>query len=129
MPFPISGADALSGRPPSRPGWFGLVAAPSAWIAQGLFGWWMGARICAPSSILEVRAVLGAAGVVAMIIASLGLAASLREYRAGGTAHPSHGESRALLAFGGVFVSAAFCLGILWAMLSAAFIDVCGAMR
>jgi hypothetical protein len=129
MPFPISGAEAFARRPVPRPAWFGLLAAPSAWIAQGLFGWWMGARICEPFSIGMVRTTLAAAGGAAMVVAILGLTSSLRELRATVRGRSLHLESRAMLAFGGVFVSGAFCLGILWATLSALFISECGAMR
>jgi hypothetical protein len=125
----MSGAEAFSRGRGSRPGWFGLLAAPSAWIVQGLFGWWMGARICGPSSIGTVRATLAIVGAVAMVVAVLGLTSSLREYRASGVVGSPHVESHAMLAFGGVFVSAAFAVGILWAALSALFISVCGAMR
>jgi hypothetical protein len=110
--------------------WFGLLAAPLAWIVQGLIGWWIGASICAAWSIEFARTMLAVVGVLALTVALAGLTSSLVRWRhARATSVSPLDQPREFFLFGGVFVSGAFAIGILWATLNALFINVCGVTR
>lgn len=109
--------------------WFGLLAAPSAWVFQGLAGWFFGARICGQSSIGTVRAAVGAIGALAVAWSLVSLSVSLGTWREVRDAGRSPEDRTGFMAFSGVFVSTAFAVGTFWAALNAIFIDVCGSMR
>jgi hypothetical protein len=119
-------AETLSGGLGSNPCRFGLLAV-GAWIGQGLLGWWMGARICAPSSVPMVRTVLAGVGVLALAVSVLSLVRSSRTWRV--VRRTPEQDAFAFLAFASVFVCGTFSVGILWSTLNAFFITGCGAMR
>lgn len=109
--------------------WFGLLAGPGAWAVQHFLGWFFGARICAGMSIAAVRTVLGGIGIAALVCAAAGLMVgmqNLQAVRAG--ERPQEGRVE-FMSLGGVLVSTAFVVGIVWAGLNAIFINVCGGMR
>jgi hypothetical protein len=108
--------------------WFGLVAAPTAWAAEGLFGWWVGAQICTAWSVGRVRAMVGVFSIVMLAVAIAGLLTGLRNWR-DTSVTAKQVERVEFMSFGGVLVSVAFVIGIFWSGLSAVFIDVCGGMR
>jgi hypothetical protein len=111
---------------------FALLAAPCAWIAQGLLVWWIGARLCRPLSVGTARGLAGAVSIVALGIAVAGVAIGLRQWRRvrgdGDSAGPT-GSVAQFAAMASVFISAAFAVGILWAGLSSLWPSGCGAMR
>lgn len=109
--------------------WFGLLAAPTAWIVQGLTGWLLGAAVCASWSVGFVRVTLGVVGVCALAMALAGLTSSLRRWHDREWPAAAMEQPGEFFVFGGVFVSSAFAVGIVWATLNAAFINACGVMR
>jgi hypothetical protein len=109
--------------------WLGLTAAPAAWIAQGLFGWFVGARICTSMSIARVRLTSGMFSVAMLAAAFWGLSLAWHNWREA-TAVPRPPSDRIeFMAAGGGFVSACFLVAIGWATLSPLLLDVCGGMR
>ena len=129
MSRPTYAVDPGHTRHASARGLFGLLAAPAAWIAQGLVGWWMGAGVCSVWSVDSVRTMLGTVGVAALLVALGGLTSSLRAWRARWALEASGDDAAAFLHFAGVFVSTAFAVGIFWAVLNALVITDCGVAR
>lgn len=109
--------------------WFGVAAAPSAWILQGLLGWWLGAGICDRWSVGLVRTSLAMVGLLALALALAGMRSSLSRWRDASRAERALDEPRTFFMFGGIFVSSAFSVGILWATLNALLITACGETR
>ncbi|HWB17445.1 MAG TPA: hypothetical protein VG538_13640 [Vicinamibacterales bacterium] len=113
---------------------FALVAAPCAWIAQGLIVWWVGERLCRPLSVGTARGLIGAVSIVALGVAVAALVVGVRQ---GHRLDAAIGRDIAPAAAGvarfavtaGIFVSAAFAVGIVWAGLSSVWLSGCGAMR
>jgi hypothetical protein len=109
--------------------WFALAAAPVAWIAEGLFGWFFGARICTAFSIPTVRLLIGGFSLVMLGTAVSGLVIGVRSWRAAREVPRPPADRVEFMAIGGVLVSAAFVVGIFWSGITAAVLDVCGWMR
>ncbi|HTK29674.1 MAG TPA: hypothetical protein VL309_08995 [Vicinamibacterales bacterium] len=109
--------------------WIGLLAAPIAWTAQGLLGWFFGARVCGSMSIGSVRLIVGVIGLAALGVALGGLAVGLQNRRGAGAGRPPAADRVEFMALGGLLVSAAFVVAISWAALNAVLVDVCGGMR
>jgi hypothetical protein len=110
--------------------WFGVLAAPAAWIAQGALGWFFGYRVCTSMSIASVRTTLGVISVLAIAVTIAGLITGWRNYRQfGGGIGIEACDRVAFMSLAGVFVSAAFLVGSIWAGLTPVLLDNCGGMR
>jgi len=102
---------------------FALCAAPAAWAAQGLLGWYLSSRGCpAPEhDAATLRTLQIALDLVFLAVAALGLAAGLRRWRALDRSeranHVPH-DRRSFLATTAILVSAVFLLAVLWASLA-----------
>ena len=128
MSRPTSAADTA--RPPhATRALLGLLAAPTAWIVQGLLGWWLGAGVCAQWSVGSVRTALGVVGITALAIALAGLASTLRLRRSPAAPGVSDDDTREFELFAAAYVSTAFAIAILWATLNALLITGCGVAR
>jgi hypothetical protein len=106
-----------------------LLAAPAAWIVQGLAGWLVGSRTCAPASIAVVRAIVAGVGIGALTVAVASFFLGVNNWRALRPADRMREDRSVFLAYGGVFVSGVFTIAIAWAAITALFVNVCGAMR
>jgi hypothetical protein len=109
--------------------WFPLVAPPLAFGVEGAFGWWAGAAICTSLSIGSARALVGIVSVAMLIVALVGLSMGIRGYRAASAASYAAVDRIEFLALGGVLVSTAFIVGLIWFGLNGIFIKGCGGMR
>jgi hypothetical protein len=109
--------------------WFGLVAAPLAWIVQGLCGWLFGSRVCTQMSIGGARTVLGVLSVVAIATALGGIVVGLANWRTATREQIAAEDRVEFMSLGGLLVSSVFLLGIFWASLNAVFVNVCGGIR
>ncbi len=108
--------------------WFPLVAPALAFGAEGAFGWWIGARICEHMSIASGRVVVAVVTLAMLAISAGALATALGSYRRanpGGVA----ADRVQFMALGGVLVSTAFLVGLVWFGLNAAFVHQCGGAR
>ena len=112
--------------------WFGIGGAPTAFALQELFGWFVGARICAAWSIATVRWIVAGIGIVAIAVGLWGLVMSWRNWQRA-SAPPSPAveawDRKAFMALGGALVSGMFIVAAFWGGLSSIFIDTCGWMR
>lgn len=113
---------------------FALVAAPGAWIAQGLFVWWIGERLCQPLSVGTARGLIGATSIVALAVALAALVVGVRQRHRvdaaiGRDLAPAAGGVARFAVTAAIFISAAFAVGISWAGLSSVWLSGCGAMR
>lgn len=113
--------------------WFPLVGGPAAWMIQGLIGWWSGERLCSAMSIGAARGLTLVVTIVALAIAVGGIVLASRTWqRSSPTSHPMHTDATnrvEFMALGGVLVSSAFAIGIVWAGLSSIFLNACGRVR
>jgi len=113
--------------------WFGLLAAPSAWAAQGLLGWFFGERTCGALTPPSVRLIVLLISVVALIVAIAGIVRGWSAWRrrsdAPNVIATDARDRIEFMAVGGLFVSAIFAIAIVWAGLSSAFLIDCGRMR
>ncbi len=109
--------------------WFGLLAAPAAWVVQGLCGWALGARICQNLPVGRVRLIVGLASLGALAVAIAAVAVGLNTWRRARTETRAAEDRVEFMSFGGVLVSTAFTVGIFWASLNAVFVRVCGESR
>jgi len=109
--------------------WLGLTAAPAAWIAQGLFGWFVGSRVCTSMSIAQVRLTSGAFSLVMLAAALWGLSLAWSNWRTIAAAPRLPGDRIEFMAFGGSFVSLSFVIAIIWGTLNPLMLNVCGGMR
>ena len=121
----------LSGSPLSL--WFPLTGAPAAWAIQGLLGWWAGERVCSAMSIEAVRGFTVVVTLVALAVAVGGIVMASRMWQrsssASGAMHTDATSRLEFMALGGVLVSSAFAIGIVWAGLSSVFLNACGRVR
>lgn len=125
----VSSLDHRADLPPARL-WFGLLAAPAAWTAQGLLGWFFGERICTSMSVPSVRLVIGIVSLAAVAVAAWGLLTAWRNWQQAGDRRSVEAWDRmAFMSMGGILVSGAFVLGTVWAGLTPLLIDACGGMR
>lgn len=113
--------------------WFPLVGAPAAWTIQGLIGWWSGEQLCDAMSIGTVRSLTVVVTLAAFAVAVGGVVTASRMWqRSAPAVHPMHTDATGrveFMAFGGVLVSSAFAIGIVWAGLSSVFLNACGRVR
>jgi hypothetical protein len=113
--------------------WFGLLAAPTAWTIQGLLGWWAGERICGDMSIGGVRGLTAVVSMLALIVALAGVATAWRAWdgtsRAPHAIHAEAWDRVEFMALGGLLVSSAFTLGIIWGALPSLMLSACGRVR
>jgi hypothetical protein len=110
--------------------WFGILAAPAAWIAQGALGWFFGYRVCTSMSIASVRTTLSIISLLAIGMTLAGLITGWRNYRQfDGDIGVEAWDRVAFMSLAGVFVSAAFLVGSIWAGLTPVLLDSCGGMR
>ena len=108
---------------------FGILAAPCAWIVQGLSGWFLGSRVCSDTSISLARIGGGAIGAFALAIAIAGVLTSLSNWSRRVSNGPGFDDGSDFVALAGVFISGTFAVGIFWAWLSVWFLNSCGNMR
>jgi hypothetical protein len=110
--------------------WFGILAAPTAWVAQGGLGWFFGNRICTTMSIESVRLVIGAISVLAIAAAAWGLSTAWHNWQRAGDQRSFEAWDRvAFMSMAGVLVSASFLIGTVWAGLTPLMLGACGGMR
>jgi len=110
--------------------WFGILAAPVAWVAQGALGWFFGYRVCTSMSIAAVRTTLGVISVLAIAITVAGLMTGWRNWRqTDGDVGIEAWDRVAFMSLAGVFVSASFLVGSIWAGLTPVLLNSCGGMR
>lgn len=116
--------------------WPGVLLAPIAWAANGLFAWGISAQACldgrpdwGPLPPAGVRAAIAMLAVLAFVAAAAGLASASRARR--GTAASrsvaaiNGEETREYLAIAGVLVSVAFMFGIALNALPAVMVGLC----
>ena len=132
VPIP---AERLESGKPLRV-WYGILAAPTAWVALSGLNWWIESRACAdgtsgwgPLSSVGVRALLLGTGAAAIVAGALGLAGSRRAWkdlspRPAITDAYAYGVAE-YLAIAGVLISAVFLLAMVWTALTAVMVEVC----
>lgn len=113
-----------------------LIAAPAAWAAELLLGWYATTHCCAmrpgvhwlPSTC---RAIGGAVAAVslAVIAAALGGAIVARRRAAAADPDPAVAERRRFLATAAVFVAATLLVGTAWTAFGSLAGDLCGVGR
>jgi hypothetical protein len=136
---PIPAARLESGKPVRV--WYGVAAAPTAWVLLSSVDWWITGRACADGtpgwgalSGGAVRLVLILLAAVGMAAGGLALAASLQAWRdtsvhAGDPRH-AHGMGIGeYLAIVGFFMSVVFLIAMFWTALPAVMVDVCQGVR
>jgi hypothetical protein len=113
--------------------WFALCAAPLAWLAQLLLGWYFGARICEPMSVGSVKAAVAIVSVIALATAVLSASLGWRNWRASTSMpHPvvsDASDRREFLALAGLLISASFTLAIAWGGFASIALVNCGRTR
>jgi hypothetical protein len=125
-----------SNRIPQRRLWFGACAGAAAWATDGFTCFLISTQACADGngnwgslSAAEVRLLLGVITLVLLAVAVIGGLMSLRNWRSLSEQRnlaEAEGQGReAFMALVGVFVSAAFVVGIIWAGIPLILIDVC----
>jgi len=121
--------------------WYGVAAAPTAWVLLSAIDWWITGRACADGnagwgalSAGAVRFLLIALAAAGMAAGGLALAASLQAWRQTG-AHagdPTHAYGLGIgeyLAIAGFFISIVFLIAMFWTALPAVMVDVCQGAR
>jgi hypothetical protein len=133
-----AGATSIQEKPSAQI-MFGVLGAPAAWAAQGLLGWLFASAVCGPRpneigwlGESGLRALEIAIGVVALAVGVAALWNAIQAWRR--SADPGlaavHGRATPdFLAAVALFVSAAFTLGILWALLPALMLSPCRVVR
>jgi hypothetical protein len=117
--------------------WFPLAAAPAAWAAQGLLGWYVASLACpddpAQGAVLSIgaaRLLVGIVTAIALAITGTSLAVSIASWRslatAGGNGVRERLEYVSLLA---VAVTTMLTIALVWAGLPALLSRGCGAGR
>lgn len=108
--------------------WFSLIAPVVAFGVEGAIGWWAGDWMCRSMSIAAGRALIAIVTVLMLAIAVGGLMTAMGNVQ---TANQKGiaGDRVEFMALGGVFVSTAFAVGLVWFGLNAAFVRQCGGMR
>jgi hypothetical protein len=121
--------------------WFGVAAAPLAWAAQGLIGWWISAQVCADGtpqwgtwSAGQVRTLLVVLSGVALAIAVAAVLASYRGWRArrqpGESAEAFASDFRVgFMAMAGMLIGSVFAVAIVLAGIAVSTVSVCEYMR
>ncbi len=132
---------APSRRLPPKRLWFGACAGAAAFAIQGFTSFMIAIQACkdghvgdwGPLSATGVRGLLGAVTAFLLVIAIIGGIVSFRNWRAVSEASSitsAEGRDReAFMALVGLFVAAAFVIGIIWAGLPPALLNVCVSAR
>ena len=130
--------------PASRPGrgfprflvWFGILAAPAAWAAQGLLGWFVEGAACSSAYVAisppAARAVEWTIGLAASIVALAGLAVGISLWRRSRDPRLTALQVERVpdfMAATALLVSLVFLLAIGWASLPSALLRVCENVR
>jgi hypothetical protein len=113
----------------TRGPWFSLLAPIFAFGGEGAFGWWVGTEACGETTAGQARLMIAAMTVVMLGISGVALRFGIGRYRTVRAAAPPTSDRDGFLAFGGVFVSASFLIGIAWFGISAVLVTTCGWMR
>jgi hypothetical protein len=120
--------------------WYGILAAPTAWVTLSAFDWLIESRACADGtaawgrmSPLGVHVLLTMAAAVAIGAGGYGLVGSRRAWkelsaRAAITEAYAYGVAE-YLAIAGVLISAVFLLAMLWTALAGVLVGVCEGAR
>jgi hypothetical protein len=119
--------------------WVGVLAAPAAWAAMEVIGYYLAARSCEPTlggvpllGTAHPRATQVAIDVVAIAVSLVGLVIAIGSWRA---LQPPHGEStpewgRAhFMAFVGVLASVLFLGGIVLFGIPPFLVNACSQVR
>ena len=113
--------------------WFALCAAPLAWLAQLLLGWYFGARICDPMSVGSVKTAVAIVSVIALATAVFSAWLGWRNWRTStAMPHPVVSDAwdrREFMALGGLLISVSFTLAIAWASVASVALASCGRAR
>jgi hypothetical protein len=121
--------------------WAGIAAAPLAWSAQGLIGWWLSSQVCADGtpewgswSAASVRLTLVSLSAAALLVALAGAIAAYRAFRARRQPDRSTeaftGEYRVgFMAMAGVLISSIFAVAIVLTAIAVGTVSVCEEMR
>jgi hypothetical protein len=108
--------------------WFGVFAAPTAWLAALLLGYLGSATICRSRDVASGALLALLAGMLALALAGLIVALanwrSLRQAASPTNIAPLWGRSR-FLAAGGLLTSALFLVGIAFLAISALLAPSC----
>jgi hypothetical protein len=136
---PTPAARLESGKPARV--WYGVAAAPTAWVLLSSIDWWITGRACAdgaagwgPLSPGAVRFLLIVLAAIAMGAGGLALASSLQAWRetSASAADPRQAYGYGIgeyLAIVGFFMSAIFLVAMVWTALPALMVDVCQGVR
>ena len=108
--------------------WFPLIAPVVAFGVEGAVGWWAGDWMCRSMSFAAGRAGIAVVTIAMLAVTVGGLMTAVANVHA---ANPERiaGDRVEFMALGGVFVSTAFAVGLVWFGLNAAFVRQCGGMR
>lgn len=139
MPAQIA-SDPPSSRISARSLWFGTTAAAVAWALHGAICEIIASEACRTGvgnlwalSPLGVRWLLAGITIVFLAIAVAGGITSFRNWIQLAEHHDlvhAEGSGRPqFMALGGIFVSLAFVIGIIWAGLPLIFLDICMTAR
>jgi hypothetical protein len=112
--------------------WFGVFAAPTAWVAALLLGYLSSAAICRSRDAASGTLLILLAGMLALALAGLIVAfanwRSLRQRSSATNIAPWWGRSRFLVG-GGLLASALFVVGIVLFAISALLAPTCSRMQ
>lgn len=108
--------------------WFSLIAPVVAFGVEGAVGWWAGDWMCRSTSFAAGRALIAIVTVLMLAIAVSGLMTAIGHVQTANRQGIA-GDRVEFMALGGVFVSTAFAVGLVWFGLNAAFVRQCGGMR
>ena len=114
--------------------WYGVAAAPFAWVTQASLLWWLASRACAGHQASgAARILLASVSAVAFAAGSAALAVSMREWRGMRPERPLNRATAAgtaeYLVMAGILISVVFVLAIAWTTLPALVFDVCEGTR
>jgi hypothetical protein len=123
----VAAAHASSDSAPRPIGlWFGLLAPPIAWIAQGLGSVWVTTQACHhPGDTRLARSV-----VMGLALGALAVTLAASSYARRQLGRSAGQPRRKMMAIGGIFLAVTLGLGILWAGLPALLLGkICEATR
>jgi hypothetical protein len=121
--------------------WFGIFAAPAAWAAQELLGWFVEGLACGASGALLSRTVISqpvaraaewTIALVAALVALGALAVGISLWRRSGDPRLTRLQVQGVADFEAataVLVSTVFFLAIVWAGLPPALLRMCASVR
>jgi hypothetical protein len=119
--------------------WFGVLAAPAAWLLMEIVGYYLAARSCEPGTggvpltgVSNLRTTHVILDVIALVVASIGLLTAVRSWRAlpqpRGEATAARGRAH-FMAFLGVLTSVLFLGGLVLFGVPAFLVNVCSQAR